>query len=338
MTYDDIQRLYAERLSAMPAYSADPEMSAQQFTAGRAAYNEVTLPDGRVVTIQPDGTFMFQNRTGDRTMDVTRWSADAPEGATSTEEYTPNDWKRSALGALAILAGGPALGMAGNYLAGLGGLPTAGTGAGAGAGAGAAAPAAVVPAAAVPAAVPPAAASSSLLSSLAATTGLSEAVLGRLLAGGAGALLSRAGSKPTGAPSAGAAQGYQGTIPEYKLTRTYNEPPAGRRPGSGGGHRYFTDTYTKLAQGGIAALPPREVAGPGDGMSDSIPAHIDGRKPAALADGEFVIPADVVSHLGNGSSKAGVRRLYQMMDRIRQARTGSTEQAPAVNVNKYMPG
>jgi len=92
-----------------------------------------------------------------------------------------------------------------------------------------------------------------------------------------------------------------------------------------------------FARGGIADLQPRMINGPGDGMSDSVPANIDGKQQAALADGEFVIPADVVSHLGNGSSDAGARRLYAMMDRIRHARTGSADQAPAVNAKKYLP-
>jgi hypothetical protein len=63
--------------------------------------------------------------------------------------------------------------------------------------------------------------------------------------------------------------------------------------------------------------------GAGDGMSDSIPATIEGKQPARLADGEFVIPADVVSHLGNGSTKAGSKRLYAMLDKVRKARTGT---------------
>jgi hypothetical protein len=75
----------------------------------------------------------------------------------------------------------------------------------------------------------------------------------------------------------------------------------------------------------------------GDGMSDDIPATIDGDQPAALSDGEFVIPADVVSHLGNGSSDAGAQQLYSMMDRIRQARTGTTEQGKEINAKKMMP-
>lgn len=84
-------------------------------------------------------------------------------------------------------------------------------------------------------------------------------------------------------------------------------------------------------------LPPRFLSGGGDGMSDSIKANIDGKQEARLADGEFVVPADVVSHLGNGSSKAGAKKLYAMMDKIRKARTGSKRQAPEVNAVKYMP-
>jgi hypothetical protein len=81
----------------------------------------------------------------------------------------------------------------------------------------------------------------------------------------------------------------------------------------------------------------RMLKGPGDGMSDSIPAKIGAKQPARLADGEFVVPADVVSHLGNGSSDAGAKQLYSMMDRIRAARTGKKKQAPQVNPGKAMP-
>jgi hypothetical protein len=77
--------------------------------------------------------------------------------------------------------------------------------------------------------------------------------------------------------------------------------------------------------------------GQGDGMSDSIPATIEGKQPARLADGEFVIPADVVSHLGNGSSKAGSKRLYAMLDKVRHARTGNKKQGKEINPAKYMP-
>jgi hypothetical protein len=77
--------------------------------------------------------------------------------------------------------------------------------------------------------------------------------------------------------------------------------------------------------------------GQGDGMSDSIPATIEGKQPARLADGEFVVPADVVSHLGNGSTKAGSKRLYAMLDKVRKARTGHTKQGKKINPAKYMP-
>jgi len=85
-----------------------------------------------------------------------------------------------------------------------------------------------------------------------------------------------------------------------------------------------------LAKGGY-------LKGPGDGMSDDIPATINGEQPAALADGEFVVPADVVSHLGNGSSEAGSKQLYAMMDRIRKARTGRESQGKEIEPGKYMP-
>ena len=64
----------------------------------------------------------------------------------------------------------------------------------------------------------------------------------------------------------------------------------------------------------------RLLRGPGDGVSDDIPATIAGKQPARLADGEFVIPARIVSELGNGSTDAGAKRLYAMMDRIQSGR------------------
>jgi hypothetical protein len=86
----------------------------------------------------------------------------------------------------------------------------------------------------------------------------------------------------------------------------------------------------QMAKGGY-------LDGQGDGMSDSIPATIEGKQPARLADGEFVIPADVVSHLGNGSSKAGSKRLYAMLDKVRHARTGNKKQGKEIKPEKYMP-
>lgn len=81
----------------------------------------------------------------------------------------------------------------------------------------------------------------------------------------------------------------------------------------------------------------RMLKGPGDGMSDSIPGTINNKQPARLADGEFVVPADVVSHLGNGSTDAGAKRLYDMMDRVRKARTGTKKQGKQIKADKYLP-
>jgi hypothetical protein len=94
-----------------------------------------------------------------------------------------------------------------------------------------------------------------------------------------------------------------------------------------------------MAEGGLGSYSDggRMLKGPGDGMSDDIPAMIGRKQPARLADGEFVVPADVVSHLGNGSTDAGAKKLYSMMDKIRTARTGKKKQAPAVKASKYMP-
>ena len=98
----------------------------------------------------------------------------------------------------------------------------------------------------------------------------------------------------------------------------------------------------QMARGGISSLGTysdggRMLRGPGDGMSDSIPGVIAGKRPARLADGEFVIPADVVSHLGNGSTDAGARQLYAMMDKVRRARTGRKKQGRQINPRKFMP-
>ena len=90
-----------------------------------------------------------------------------------------------------------------------------------------------------------------------------------------------------------------------------------------------------LAKGGN--LPPRYLNGGTDGMADKIPAQIGVNQPAALSHGEFVIPADVVSHLGNGNSEAGANVLYDMMAKIRKARTGTTKQGKQINPKKFMP-
>ena len=114
---------------------------------------------------------------------------------------------------------------------------------------------------------------------------------------------------------------------------------AGANPNSSINIDPNSDAY---AHGGIAMLAkggePRYLQGETDGMADKIPSNIDGDQEAALSHGEFVIPADVVSHLGNGNSDAGAQKLYQMMDRIREARTGTKEQGKEINPDKFMPG
>lgn len=93
----------------------------------------------------------------------------------------------------------------------------------------------------------------------------------------------------------------------------------------------------KYASGGIAEMAKgRYLAGATDGMADKIPARIGGKQEAKLSHGEFVIPADVVGHLGNGNSEAGAQRLYAMMDRIRKARTGTTKQGKQINPDKFL--
>lgn len=164
--------------------------------------------------------------------------------------------------------------------------------------------------------------------------------------------------------------GYQGDIPEYNVLRQRvpgtNDPT--RRPGSSG-QRYFTDVQyvpqgqgtppaldpaalaaanmanpnrrqrvPALAAGGIATMARgRYLGGDSDGMADKVPARIDGQQEARLSDGEFVVPADVVSHLGNGNSEAGAKVLFAMMDRIRNARTGNKKQGKKINARKMLP-
>ena len=101
---------------------------------------------------------------------------------------------------------------------------------------------------------------------------------------------------------------------------------------------YPNETKT-LASGGIAQMRnPRYLRGSTDGMADKISSSIDNKQPAALSHGEFVIPADVVAHLGNGNSDAGAKKLYEMMSRVRKARTGTTKQGKKINPDKFMPG
>jgi len=122
-----------------------------------------------------------------------------------------------------------------------------------------------------------------------------------------------------------------------------------RRPGSGG-VTYFSPMRQAAggglmgyARGGISTLGGysdggRLLRGPGDGVSDSIPATIGGRQPARLADGEFVVPARIVSELGNGSTDAGAKKLYAMMDRVQNARKKTTKNVAAnTKAARFLP-
>jgi hypothetical protein len=117
-----------------------------------------------------------------------------------------------------------------------------------------------------------------------------------------------------------------------------------------GNNKYIPNPVVKAAAGGgirglgMQGMAPIEykaggkyLQGPGDGMSDNIKANIDGHQEARLADGEFVLPADIVSHIGNGSSNAGAKKLHAMMDRIREARTGNPKQGKQIKAEKFLP-
>ena len=119
-----------------------------------------------------------------------------------------------------------------------------------------------------------------------------------------------------------------------KTGESYMTPSGGYTPPSAD---WVVDNGNMYA-GGIAQLNSGAyLNGASDGMADRIPATIEGSQEARLSDGEFVIPADVVGGLGNGNSSAGAKTLYNMMDRVRMARTGTKKQGTQINPNKMMP-
>lgn len=146
----------------------------------------------------------------------------------------------------------------------------------------------------------------------------------------AGAASKRKGITPRGLQSL---QGLQNVGPGGAggLTQTGAVGTKGR-----GGVRYFERRAgggaIGYADGGLGYLKSAH-----DGMADQINATIDNKRPAKLSGGEFVIPADVVSHLGNGNSEAGAKQLYDLMNRIRKARTGTPKQGKQINPKKYLP-
>ena len=199
------------------------------------------------------------------------------------------------------------------------------------------------------------------------TQGLSGANVGTALAQGLGGLaIKEFGLSDPKVPVVG----YQGSVPEYQAVRERvpMQPDPNRRPGSGG-RRYFSDIVyadkperqpmsveqaqqkAQTQAQGLAALNRPQMAAGGvigmnkgyylggatDGMADKIPARINGEQEARLSDGEFVIPADVVSHLGNGNSDAGANQLHQMMTRVRKERTGNPKQGKQIKPQKMLP-
>jgi hypothetical protein len=155
--------------------------------------------------------------------------------------------------------------------------------------------------------------------------------------------------------------GYQGKMPVYTANRVMSQPVKFDPSKGAMGQNYGGDAQyeVKAAEGGIMQLSDGDylkqvddenayamggmakgqyLQGTTDGMADKLHTSIDGHQPAALSHGEFVVPADVVSHLGNGNSDAGAKKLYQMMDKIREARTGTKKQGKEINPDKFMPG
>jgi hypothetical protein len=123
---------------------------------------------------------------------------------------------------------------------------------------------------------------------------------------------------------------------------------SGSYDGGGGGGGEANGGLMAMAGGGMAGQfdlggysdGGRLLRGPGDGVSDSIPATIGNKRPARLADGEFVVPARIVSELGNGSTEAGARKLYAMMDRVQSARRGTVGRgrvAKNSRADKHLP-
>ena len=140
-------------------------------------------------------------------------------------------------------------------------------------------------------------------------------------------------------------------IPALQANRSQLPYSPSSRPGAGGQNYFSPTTYTaKAAEGGLMGLAGggmshlggysdggRLLRGPGDGVSDSIPATIGGKQPARLAEGEFVVPARIVSELGNGSTNAGANKLYDMMDRVQKKRQKTKNVAANTKAHKYLP-
>ena len=160
---------------------------------------------------------------------------------------------------------------------------------------------------------------------------------------GEGAAPSGGGAPPSGRSSDNDGRG---SSPAADRGANNSENPGwGSRDAGATGGLSTPYGFQHMAHGGIANLynlgsysdGGRLLKGPGDGVSDSIPATIGRGQPARLADGEFVIPARIVSELGNGSTDAGAKRLYEMMDRIQKVRRKTKNVAANTKAAKYLP-
>ena len=137
-----------------------------------------------------------------------------------------------------------------------------------------------------------------------------------------------------------------GTIPGHAGGGLAHGPARGETLRGTMGMLHGVKSLTNYAQGGISNLGGYSdggqlLRGPGDGVSDSIPAQIGQHQPARLAEGEFVVPARIVSELGNGSTDAGAKKLYHMLNRIQAGRAksmgGKNAYAKNTNADRYMP-
>ena len=146
-----------------------------------------------------------------------------------------------------------------------------------------------------------------------------------------GGLAAKDRQKPTGG---GTASRYTGTTPMNRTMVQGKYGPIAQYAEGGIAGNPIEEPIAQYAKGGITG---RFLKGPGDGVSDSIPATINGKHPAALADGEFVVPARIVSELGNGSSQAGARKLQAMVDRINKSRAASKPVAANTKAEKQLP-
>lgn len=337
----------------------DPYANSIEKIAPTLTFNGVNYsynPDTKTFTSGGDETKDPKLGWG-RTYDLT-----TPEGTTQLRQDTPTDRERvmpailalggvlglGALGAagaggLGSLAAGEAAtagaaGIPSGALGGLGGFGEAAVGSGLGeitAGVGGASG---LPSLSQLGSA--ASTASKLLGGSGSGSGSGKPLLGAGLGGLAGYLASR--DQPKGTVDTGS---IQMNIPQYEFSRNQQALPADFKPGVSPEFRHFDNKMVKKAAGGgITGLRSNEykaggqyLQGPGDGMSDNIRANIEGHQEARLADGEFVIPADVVSHIGNGSSNAGAKKLHTMMNRIRHARTGNPKQGKQIKAEKYLP-